>query len=38
MKVGREPERDILRVRVARRAIGDNVALFVDAHPLRWSD
>lgn len=32
MKVGRQPERDPERVRVARRAIGPDVALFVDAN------
>jgi L-alanine-DL-glutamate epimerase-like enolase superfamily enzyme len=32
MKVGREPERDLDRVRAAREAIGDDVALFVDAN------
>lgn len=32
MKVGSEPERDLLRVRAARRAIGDGVGLFVDAN------
>jgi L-alanine-DL-glutamate epimerase-like enolase superfamily enzyme len=32
MKVGREPERDRERVRAARDAIGDDVALFVDAN------
>ncbi len=32
MKVGREPDRDGARVAVARRAIGDNVELFVDAN------
>jgi len=32
MKVGREPERDLARVAVARRAIGNDVALFVDAN------
>nr|WP_298723300.1 enolase C-terminal domain-like protein [uncultured Steroidobacter sp.] len=32
MKVGREPERDVARVAAARRAIGDDVALFVDAN------
>jgi L-alanine-DL-glutamate epimerase-like enolase superfamily enzyme len=32
MKVGREPERDPVRVRAARRAIGGEVALFVDAN------
>jgi L-alanine-DL-glutamate epimerase-like enolase superfamily enzyme len=32
IKVGRDPERDSHRVGVARRAIGDDVELFVDAH------
>ncbi|MBU6428014.1 MAG: mandelate racemase [Cyanobacteria bacterium REEB65] len=32
MKVGSEPERDVDRVRVARRAIGPKVALYVDAN------
>jgi L-alanine-DL-glutamate epimerase-like enolase superfamily enzyme len=32
MKVGREPEEDPARVRVARDAIGENVELFVDAN------
>jgi L-alanine-DL-glutamate epimerase-like enolase superfamily enzyme len=32
MKVGRQPERDRQRVRVARDAIGDDVQLFVDAN------
>ena len=32
MKVGREPDRDIARVEVAREAIGDDVGLFVDAN------
>ena len=32
MKVGREPSADLARVRVARRAIGDSAALFVDAN------
>ncbi len=32
MKVGREPDRDPERVRVARQAIGDSAALFVDAN------
>ena len=32
MKVGREPTRDEHRVSVARQAIGDDVALFVDAN------
>jgi L-alanine-DL-glutamate epimerase-like enolase superfamily enzyme len=32
MKVGREPDRDPERVAVARRAVGDGVALFVDAN------
>ena len=32
MKVGREPRRDPARARVARKAIGDEVQLFVDAN------
>lgn len=32
MKVGREPERDPARVRVARDAVGPDVQLFVDAN------
>ncbi len=32
MKIGREPEHDLERVRAARRAIGDDVELFVDAN------
>jgi L-alanine-DL-glutamate epimerase-like enolase superfamily enzyme len=32
MKVGRRPERDVDRVRAARAAVGDAVALFVDAN------
>jgi len=32
MKVGREPERDLARVRVAREAIGDEAGLMVDAN------
>ena len=32
MKVGRAPERDPARVRAARRAIGEEVELFVDAN------
>jgi L-alanine-DL-glutamate epimerase-like enolase superfamily enzyme len=32
MKVGREPERDPERVRIAREAIGPDVELFVDAN------
>ena len=32
MKVGREPERDLERVRVAREAIGDGAELYVDAN------
>ena len=32
MKVGREPERDPVRVRVARDAIGDDAELYVDAN------
>ncbi len=32
MKVGREPGRDLERVRVARQAIGDDAELFIDAN------
>jgi L-alanine-DL-glutamate epimerase-like enolase superfamily enzyme len=32
MKVGREPDRDLERVRVAREAIGSDAELFVDAN------
>lgn len=32
MKIGREPGRDLTRVRVAREAIGDDANLFVDAN------
>lgn len=32
MKVGREPSKDVERVRAARDALGDAVALFVDAN------
>jgi L-alanine-DL-glutamate epimerase-like enolase superfamily enzyme len=32
MKVGRDPQRDPARARVARKAIGDEVQLFVDAN------
>jgi L-alanine-DL-glutamate epimerase-like enolase superfamily enzyme len=32
MKVGREPDRDVHRVEVARNAIGGGVSLFVDAN------
>ncbi len=32
MKVGREPERDVERVRAARDAIGEDAELFVDAN------
>jgi L-alanine-DL-glutamate epimerase-like enolase superfamily enzyme len=32
MKVGPDPRRDVDRVRVARRAVGDGVELFVDAN------
>lgn len=32
MKVGRDPQQDPLRVRTARRAIGEAAALFVDAN------
>ena len=45
MKVGRDPARDEHRVQVARKAIGDDVALFVDANgaysrkqALEWAD
>ncbi|AEA28140.1 Mandelate racemase/muconate lactonizing protein [Pseudonocardia dioxanivorans CB1190] len=45
MKVGRRPDEDQDRVRVARRAIGDDVELFVDANgawtrkqALGWAD
>jgi L-alanine-DL-glutamate epimerase-like enolase superfamily enzyme len=45
MKVGREPERDRERVAAAREAIGDDVALYVDANgaysrkeALEWAD
>jgi L-alanine-DL-glutamate epimerase-like enolase superfamily enzyme len=45
MKVGRDPARDEHRVEVARKAIGDDVALFVDANgaynrkqALEWAD
>jgi L-alanine-DL-glutamate epimerase-like enolase superfamily enzyme len=45
MKVGREPGRDLKRVRVARDAIGDDVGLLVDANgayarkqALYWAD
>jgi L-alanine-DL-glutamate epimerase-like enolase superfamily enzyme len=44
MKVGREPQRDHERLAVARKAIGDDVELFVDANgafnrseAIRWS-
>jgi L-alanine-DL-glutamate epimerase-like enolase superfamily enzyme len=32
MKVGREPERDLRRVEVARAAVGDDIELMVDAN------
>ncbi len=32
MKIGRDPQRDLERVRAARRAIGSGVELFVDAN------
>ncbi|HET7307135.1 MAG TPA: enolase C-terminal domain-like protein [Gammaproteobacteria bacterium] len=32
MKIGREPDRDSARMKVARKAIGDDVELFVDAN------
>ncbi len=32
MKVGRQPEQDVQRVKAARRAIGDRTELFVDAN------
>jgi len=32
MKIGRDPERDLERVKVAREAIGDHAELFVDAN------
>lgn len=32
MKIGRDPEKDVFRVKKAREAIGKNVALFVDAN------
>lgn len=32
MKIGRDPLRDIVRVKVAREAIGEEAALFVDAN------
>ena len=32
MKIGREPERDLQRVGVARAAIGENTELLVDAN------
>ncbi|HEY3922141.1 MAG TPA: enolase C-terminal domain-like protein [Gaiellaceae bacterium] len=45
MKVGREPERDLERVRVARLAVGDETELYVDANgafnaerALRWAE
>ena len=45
MKVGRDPDRDRQRLKVARKAIGDDVELFVDANgaysrkqALKWAD
>jgi L-alanine-DL-glutamate epimerase-like enolase superfamily enzyme len=45
MKVGREPERDLDRVRAARLAVGDEAELYVDANgafsperALRWAE
>jgi L-alanine-DL-glutamate epimerase-like enolase superfamily enzyme len=45
MKVGREPDRDLDRVRAARLAIGDEAELYVDANgafsperALRWAE
>jgi L-alanine-DL-glutamate epimerase-like enolase superfamily enzyme len=32
MKIGREPDKDVYRVKKAREAIGDKIALFVDAN------
>lgn len=32
MKIGREPEKDLERVRAAREAVGNNTGLFVDAN------
>lgn len=32
MKIGRDPDKDIYRVQMAREAIGENTALFVDAN------
>ena len=32
MKVGRDPDADIVRVKTARRAIGDDIELYVDAN------
>lgn len=32
MKIGREPEHDVYRVRMAKEAIGEKTALFVDAN------
>ena len=32
MKIGRDPQADLQRVRAARKAIGSEVALFVDAN------
>ena len=32
MKVGSDPDRDLYRVQVARKAIGDGIGLFVDAN------
>jgi L-alanine-DL-glutamate epimerase-like enolase superfamily enzyme len=45
MKTGRDPDRDLDRLRAARKAIGDEVALFTDANgafsraeALRWAE
>ncbi len=32
MKIGRDPEADVARVRAVRKAIGDDAQLFVDAN------
>src|SRR5207244_3803746 len=32
MKIGREPDKDFARVKAARKVIGDNAELFVDAN------
>ncbi len=32
MKVGRDPDRDVYRVGIARKAVGDDVGLYVDAN------